>query len=345
VNWREKPTKRQRQIARALIDLGVDAVLGHSAHILQGVEVYKGRVIAYDMGTLVFDQVSQSRMQYSGLFELGLSKCGIHELIFRPVRLSACRVRLAKESRDAILALMSQLCKELGGEREPIIEREVMRFLLQPDAQPRNPVVSVKKDAVFSREQLAAPRPIRAPLMQPTAHLTEFTESELVSLGGGLRLGGFRHSESIAPGYGFVVEHWLNCQIRQSCRWRAELLVIPVKGGKKERFRYPVASGAWHPSACHEGHWIRDRVVIRPPMQLNTGAYRLCWNLFSLGEKKRRIYWTEFDGPGAMQGEWVDIGTINILTEAPAGVAGVDWGQELCAFAGSLCKRGDYDVD
>jgi Bacterial capsule synthesis protein PGA_cap len=40
----------ERQVAKAAIDAGADIVVGHHAHILQGVEVYKGRPIFHGLG-------------------------------------------------------------------------------------------------------------------------------------------------------------------------------------------------------------------------------------------------------------------------------------------------------
>lgn len=45
-----------RQIARKAIDAGADIVVAHHPHVLQGVEWYKGRLIAYSMGNLVYDE-------------------------------------------------------------------------------------------------------------------------------------------------------------------------------------------------------------------------------------------------------------------------------------------------
>lgn len=41
------------QLAHAAIDAGADIVLGHHAHILKGIEVYKGRVIFHGLGNFV----------------------------------------------------------------------------------------------------------------------------------------------------------------------------------------------------------------------------------------------------------------------------------------------------
>ncbi|MBI4331114.1 MAG: CapA family protein [Chloroflexi bacterium] len=45
----------QKEIAYAAIDAGVDVILGHHAHILKGIEVYKGKVIFYSLGNFVTD--------------------------------------------------------------------------------------------------------------------------------------------------------------------------------------------------------------------------------------------------------------------------------------------------
>ena len=45
-----------RQMARSAIDAGADIVIGHHPHVLQGVEWYKGHLIVYSLGNLVFDQ-------------------------------------------------------------------------------------------------------------------------------------------------------------------------------------------------------------------------------------------------------------------------------------------------
>ncbi len=38
------------------IDCGADIVVGHHPHTFQGIEIYKGKLIAYSLGNFVFDQ-------------------------------------------------------------------------------------------------------------------------------------------------------------------------------------------------------------------------------------------------------------------------------------------------
>jgi poly-gamma-glutamate synthesis protein (capsule biosynthesis protein) len=45
----------QPVVAHALIDAGADAVIGTHPHVLKGVEVYRGRAIAYSLGNFAFD--------------------------------------------------------------------------------------------------------------------------------------------------------------------------------------------------------------------------------------------------------------------------------------------------
>ena len=46
----------QQRIARALIDVGADAVIGHHPHVIQEVEEYNGGWIFYSLGNFIFDQ-------------------------------------------------------------------------------------------------------------------------------------------------------------------------------------------------------------------------------------------------------------------------------------------------
>ncbi|OHD17196.1 MAG: hypothetical protein A2087_11905 [Spirochaetes bacterium GWD1_61_31] len=50
------PPDRLRSLAHSLVEAGADAVIGHHAHVLQGIEVYRDRPIFYGMGNFIFDQ-------------------------------------------------------------------------------------------------------------------------------------------------------------------------------------------------------------------------------------------------------------------------------------------------
>ena len=48
-----EPRGDLRRWARAVIDAGADAVIGHGPHVLRGIEFYRGRPIAYSLGNFV----------------------------------------------------------------------------------------------------------------------------------------------------------------------------------------------------------------------------------------------------------------------------------------------------
>ncbi len=45
----------EKEVAHAAIDTGADLILGHHAHVLKGIELYKGKAIFYNMGNFAFD--------------------------------------------------------------------------------------------------------------------------------------------------------------------------------------------------------------------------------------------------------------------------------------------------
>ena len=57
--YAEAPNVYQQKVARALIDGGVDMVIGHHPHVLQGVERYKDGLIAYSLGNFLFEHTGE----------------------------------------------------------------------------------------------------------------------------------------------------------------------------------------------------------------------------------------------------------------------------------------------
>jgi poly-gamma-glutamate capsule biosynthesis protein CapA/YwtB (metallophosphatase superfamily) len=88
-NWETTPSDTQRSFARWLIQRGVDVVHGHSAHVLQGIEVHQGRPIIYDAGDFVDDYIDKEGYQNkrSALFELVVSDGGLDALRLVPVEI------------------------------------------------------------------------------------------------------------------------------------------------------------------------------------------------------------------------------------------------------------------
>lgn len=59
-------SKIQEDIAHSLIDNGADVIFGHHPHVIQPVEIYKGKTIFYSLGNLIFDQQTPDTNQGIG---------------------------------------------------------------------------------------------------------------------------------------------------------------------------------------------------------------------------------------------------------------------------------------
>jgi len=55
-DYSKKQSEYQEYYARIFLDSGADMMIGHHAHVVQPIEKYKGKWIAYGLGNFVFDQ-------------------------------------------------------------------------------------------------------------------------------------------------------------------------------------------------------------------------------------------------------------------------------------------------
>ena len=73
--WNFSPSEHQRAAGHDLIDAGFDAVIGSHGHVLQGPEVYRGKLIAYSLGSLISD-FRPFEVRTAALLEIGLARDG-----------------------------------------------------------------------------------------------------------------------------------------------------------------------------------------------------------------------------------------------------------------------------
>ncbi|MBI2988730.1 MAG: CapA family protein [Deltaproteobacteria bacterium] len=62
----------QKEVGYAAIDAGVDVILGHHAHILKGIEVYKGKVIFYSLCNFVSPAPQGYRSPFKAIYGMEL---------------------------------------------------------------------------------------------------------------------------------------------------------------------------------------------------------------------------------------------------------------------------------
>jgi poly-gamma-glutamate synthesis protein (capsule biosynthesis protein) len=73
--YAEIPMRSEIDLAHAAVDAGADAIIGHHPHVLQSVEAYRGRPIAYSIGNFVFGPLS-GPCSLSAILELEVGREG-----------------------------------------------------------------------------------------------------------------------------------------------------------------------------------------------------------------------------------------------------------------------------
>lgn len=116
-NMRATPTRAFQDFAHTAIDAGADVVYGHSAHVVQGVEVYRGRPILYDTGDFVDDYAVDEalRNDLSALFLLSITDSQMERVELVPVKINMCQVNHAsRPARDWFAERFMHLSKPFG---------------------------------------------------------------------------------------------------------------------------------------------------------------------------------------------------------------------------------------
>ncbi len=122
------PTPEQVELAHAAVDAGAGLVLGHHSHMLQGIETYRGAVIAYSLGNCTDSDVDwqgpsrryESRMtdtDREGLaLVVELTRDGARVLDRQPLWLddAGCPVPAPAERAGAILAMVDERSASLA---------------------------------------------------------------------------------------------------------------------------------------------------------------------------------------------------------------------------------------
>jgi poly-gamma-glutamate capsule biosynthesis protein CapA/YwtB (metallophosphatase superfamily) len=129
-NMREQPTSEFIEFAHAVMDAGADIFHGHSAHIFQGIEIYKGKLILYDTGDLIDDYYvdPQLRNDQQLLFIVRASSRGAETVELVPLFIRNMQVNLAEgDEFEAIFERARRLSSSFGTK----IERKHDRLVIQ----------------------------------------------------------------------------------------------------------------------------------------------------------------------------------------------------------------------
>jgi poly-gamma-glutamate synthesis protein (capsule biosynthesis protein) len=136
-NMRDRPPPQFRAFARRVIDAGADVFWGHSAHVAQGVELWRGKPILYDTGDFVDDYAVDAtlRNDLSGLFLLRARSTAIERIDIVPVAIHRCQVNRARGADYGWFAQrFTTLCAELG--TTVLAAEEVLTIPVSASGQP-----------------------------------------------------------------------------------------------------------------------------------------------------------------------------------------------------------------
>lgn len=106
LHWGEEnvnhPAEAQRRLAHRLVDAGADLVLGFHPHAVQGLERYKGALIAYSLGNFVFDLDKEINRE-SMILEIRLGREGVVGYEAVPVMITDGQPRILEGAAAARL--------------------------------------------------------------------------------------------------------------------------------------------------------------------------------------------------------------------------------------------------
>lgn len=105
------PLPEHIPFAHTLIDHGADIIHGHSAHVLQGIELYKNKLILYDTGDLIDDYAIDPiiRNDLSAIFKITLVKNSIQSIQAIPVKIEKMQTNLLEDkAKEDVYSILNQ---------------------------------------------------------------------------------------------------------------------------------------------------------------------------------------------------------------------------------------------
>lgn len=116
------PEKYQKSFARAYIDAGADIVIGCHPHVMQGIEIYKGKPIAYSLGNYWFNASKRE----SGLLKVYIDPDGSLRTQLLPAMNDNTYTSLIKDdkSKKAYYEFMKEISFDITFDEEGFISQE-----------------------------------------------------------------------------------------------------------------------------------------------------------------------------------------------------------------------------
>ncbi len=129
---RETPKPYQIKLAHRLINAGADVVLGHHPHVVQGIELYRGKLIAYSLGNFIFGSYSEN-VRDSMILSLEFARDTLMGGQIYPISVYNREVNfqpqlLKGESRQRFIDRLNQLSRELNSGSDVISNDGIIKI-------------------------------------------------------------------------------------------------------------------------------------------------------------------------------------------------------------------------
>lgn len=248
-----EPSTEKRAVGRLLVELGADAVLGSSAHVLQGIEVVDGRPIIHDAGNLLFD--SQEGDVHSALFVLEVDPRGVVGIRIRPLISSyGVTTRAGPDDEARILEALAAQSEALG----TAMTGDRITF----DPPPRDPPPS--PGHVVPRRLTAAEAAVGPPPGCVVKRVPDELAGEPQALGPLTFLGARVEPSPVAEQtLAWVESYWRADSTPAEDVWLSPRLES-TSGGDDRRYDHEPCDWGWPASRLVPGTIYRDRAPLRP---------------------------------------------------------------------------------
>lgn len=163
-NGATAPSEETRALGQALVRAGFDGILGHSAHVLQGVELVDGKPILYDAGNFLGGHRGTGDQADGLLYDVRFTRAGVTAVRAEPLAMVAGRV---EPGRSEALAAWAERSRALGATPEgDTIVCSPGRILGPDGAPPTRPVparvrLAPRDDLVAALPPEATPSEVR----------------------------------------------------------------------------------------------------------------------------------------------------------------------------------------
>lgn len=107
------PHPHQIETAHRLIDNGVDLIIGHHPHVIQGIEKYRGKYILYSLGNFLFDQHGEEEKE-SIIFSCDFGEGGLLFPNIIPIEIINYQTKSASEEKAGKIITKIHLVSDQG---------------------------------------------------------------------------------------------------------------------------------------------------------------------------------------------------------------------------------------